>query len=334
MAWGELVTDAILRHYWHPVATSNELGKGPLGVCLLDERVVLWRAEERVAAFRDLCVHRGTALSLGWIQDDNLVCGYHGWTYDPDGACVRIPSLVTGRAIPAKARATAVFMAQERYGLVWVCLAEPRAAIPLLPELEDPDYHTFFHSAEVWETSAARMIENFIDTSHFPYVHPDINATRDDPVIPDFQVERSALELYFETKFTAPSGAAFQGPNALASYSAFTEGRRQYRVVLPFAAQAVRPMAEGRRQLISIIASPISAKRMRYYTFSSRNFALDRPDNDFRQLIQTIFAQDRVIVESQRPEELPLDLSAELHLKGPDAGTLQYRRMLAELGLK
>jgi phenylpropionate dioxygenase-like ring-hydroxylating dioxygenase large terminal subunit len=73
---------------------------------------------------------------------------------------------------------------------------------------------------------------------------------------------------------------------------------------------------------------------MRYYVFSSRNFALDQPDDDFRTLISTIFAQDRTIVESQRPEELPLDLSGELHLKDPDAGKLQYRRMLSEFGLK
>jgi vanillate O-demethylase monooxygenase subunit len=102
---------------------------------------------------------------------------------------------------------------------------------------------------------------------------------------------------------------------------------------MPFVAQAIRPMPEGRRQLVSVIASPISAKRLRYYTFSSRNFALDQPDEPFRELIQTIFTQDRAIVESQRPEELPTDLSEELHLKGPDAGTLQYRRMLAELGI-
>jgi len=67
------------------------------------------------------------------------------------------------------------------------------------------------------------------------------------------------------------------------------------------------------------------------YTFSSRNFALDQPDDAFREIIKTIFAQDRVIVESQRPEELPVDLTEELHLKGPDAGTLRYRRMLSEL---
>ena len=328
------MSDSVLREYWHPVAISNELGKTPLAVGLLDERIVLWRAQKKAVAFRDLCIHRGTALSLGWIQDDQLVCAYHGWSYASNGACVRIPSLPAGHSIPSKARATAVFQTQERYGLVWVCLAQPRAPIPEIPEVEDPDYHTFFHSAEIWETSAARMIENFIDTSHFPYVHTGINATRDDPLIPDFKVTHNGLELCFETRFTAPSGDAFQGPNALASYSAFTEGRRQYRVALPFTAQAVRPMPEGRRQLISIIASPISAKRMRYYTFSSRNFALDCSDDDFRELIHTIFAQDRAIVERQRPEELPLDLGEELHLKGPDAGTLQYRRMLSDIDVK
>jgi vanillate O-demethylase monooxygenase subunit len=201
-----------------------------------------------------------------------------------------------------------------------------------LPELEDPAYHTFFHSTDTWQTSAARMIENFIDTSHFPYVHPGINATPDDPVIPDFEVTRNGIELCFESRFTAPAAENFRGPAALASSSAFTEGRRQYRVVLPFPAQAVRPMPEGRRQLISVIASPIAGKRMRYYVFSSRNFAVDQPDDDFRTLISAIFAQDRTIVESQRPEELPLDLREELHLKGPDAGTLQYRRMLREIG--
>jgi vanillate O-demethylase monooxygenase subunit len=178
------------------------------------------------------------------------------------------------------------------------------------------------------------MIENFIDTSHFPYVHTGINATPDNPVIPDFPVTREGSELYFETRFTAPSAETFRGPNTLASYSAFTEGRRQYRVVAPFTAQAIRPMPEGRRQLVSVIACPIARKRTRYYVFSSRNFALDQPDDDFRALISTIFGQDRTVVESQRPEELPLDLSEELHLKGPDAGTLQYRRMLGEIGLK
>jgi len=42
--------------------------------------------------------------------------------------------------------------------------------------------------------------------------------------------------------------------------------------------------------------------------------------------------QDRVIVESQRPEEIPTDLRDELHLKVPDASGIAYRRVLGRIG--
>ena len=63
---------------------------------------MLVRLDGEVRAFRDLCVHQGTALSLGWVEDGCLVCPYHGWTYDTDGQCGRIPAS-HGTNIPAKA---------------------------------------------------------------------------------------------------------------------------------------------------------------------------------------------------------------------------------------
>ena len=52
------------------------------------------------------------------------------------------------------------------------------------------------------------------------------------------------------------------------------------------------------------------------------------------ELQDLLAEQDRVIVENQRPEELPLDLTEELHIKGPDAPALQYRKMMGELGVE
>jgi phenylpropionate dioxygenase-like ring-hydroxylating dioxygenase large terminal subunit len=46
----------------------------------------------------------------------------------------------------------------------------------------------------------------------------------------------------------------------------------------------------------------------------------------------TVAAQDVPIVESQRPEKLPLDLQAELHLRS-DKTSIAYRKWLNELGL-
>ena len=47
---------------------------------------------------------------------------------------------------------------------------------------------------------------------------------------------------------------------------------------------------------------------------------------------RTIFEQDRRVVESQRPERVPFDLAAEMHLKF-DAVAINYRRAMREQGL-
>ena len=69
---------------------------------------------------------------------------------------------------PRKARVPA-YHAEEKYGLVWVCLEEPHAPVPSIPEIEDPAYHTFVYDGGNWATSGGRMVDNFIDFSHFPW---------------------------------------------------------------------------------------------------------------------------------------------------------------------
>ena len=82
-----------LRKYWHPVAAVDELDGGPIRATLLDEGLVVFQVDGEVFAMQDLCVHRGTKLSMGTLNADGcLVCPYHGWTYDTSGKCVYIPS--------------------------------------------------------------------------------------------------------------------------------------------------------------------------------------------------------------------------------------------------
>ena len=79
---------------------------------------------------------------------------------------------------------------------------------------------------------------------------------------------------------------------------------------------------------------PNAVKESTAFLIIGRNFPLTPEEEADRfELDELINAQDRPIVESQRPEELPLDLAAELHLKGPDAVAVAYRRFLAELGV-
>lgn len=66
---GEAALYRALRQFWHPVAWAEDVADRPVAARLLDEPIVLVRLDGEVRAFKDLCVHRGTALSLGWVED-------------------------------------------------------------------------------------------------------------------------------------------------------------------------------------------------------------------------------------------------------------------------
>jgi len=309
-----------LRSCWHPVAVAAEIGSRPVAVQLLGERLALVRLGDSIVAFRDLCIHRGTALSLGWIQGDTVVCAYHGWRYDRSGACVEIPSIPPNRPIPPKARAQ-VFTTAEQYGLVWVCLERARAPIPEFPEFTDATYTAEMLGPYHWECSAARAIENFTDLAHFPWIHEGILGDRRQPETPVFDITRAGEELRygFQDKPTAVHPVTH---------------RRDYRLTRPFTIHLRQPREDSACEAIFFAVSPTSAKRSVQFMIVARNFTMTLDEHiKWRRVYDLVADQDAAIVASQRPEELPVDLAAELHIKGPDAVAVEYRRFMAELGV-
>src|SRR6059058_5927524 len=105
---GSIPDQDALRECWHPVAYADALVSAPLRVMLLGEPVVLWRdSQGKPHALSDVCIHRGTALSLGRVVEDELMCPYHGWRYGTDGRCKAIPQLADPTRVPGKARVAA-----------------------------------------------------------------------------------------------------------------------------------------------------------------------------------------------------------------------------------
>ena len=315
-----LLEDA-LGHYWHPVARSCEIDTKPAAVKLLDQPLVLWRSRGQIAVFHDLCIHRGTPLSLGWLKREELVCAYHGWHYSADGACTRIPSLPANHPIPAKARAK-VYRAEERYGLVWVCLDEPRVEIPIFPEeFNDGSYNwEAYFSEGQWKANAARVTENLADLSHFPWVHPGILGDQDKPECEAIKIE------------PVNGGFQYESDDGLNPFREQDRARRLFTVILPFMVmiQAWEP-GRTKKSTKIYLCSPLSSKETKFYRFAGRNYRDQRSDEKLNERHRLIFEQDRVIVEAQLPEEIPLDLSEELHLKGPDSAAIEYRRRLRDL---
>jgi len=315
---------------WHPVAWSADVADEPVGVTLLDEDLVIYRTSGGVVVARDLCLHRGSRLTLGWLDSDELVCRYHGWRYGVDGRCTRVPSQPAGRKISPRARLF-TYPSVERYGMIWTCLSgSPKEDLPEWPEAEDPNYLWLNLPTQEWRTSAARQLENFLDISHFSFVHRGTFGNPDLAEMTDFDVEITPNGLHYEYPYVASN------PDFSALGSTPTILRLMtYDVTLPFAVKLTIHYPEKGKDAKHIIfntASPTSAKRMRIFFFIARNFDRDRSPEDLLGWEEKIVGEDRPVVESQRPEELPLDLAEELHVQS-DRMTIAYRKELTKLGL-
>lgn len=321
-----------LRACWHPVAYSAELAPGePLAVDLLGEALVLWRDSAGTThAFFDLCIHRGTALSLGTVEGDEIVCPYHGWRYGSDGACTRIPQLADPTRVPSKARAT-TFTCAERYGMIWVALEEPRWALPEIPELEDPAWATVHCGPYWWACDASRQVENFTDFGHFPFVHPGLLGDPERPVVPAHEVATHGHVLRYEiVRPEAPANEEFPvfGNEVVVA----PERRSRYELHLPYTI-VLRLGWGGEAGMVYFFACrPEGPDRTTGFLAIGRNYNLDQPDSVLQDFEDVIFEQDRRIVESQRPERVPFDLADELHLTF-DAVAVAYRRAMRANGL-
>jgi len=322
---------AALRHCWHPVAYAHEVTGRPQAATLLGEPLVLWRdSRQTVHAFRDVCIHRGTALSLGRVANDEIVCAYHGWRYRGDGSCSAIPQLEDPTRVPAKVRATA-YRSQERYGLVWVALDDPRWPLPDVPDLESPGWRTVRTGPFAWCCDASRQIENFTDFGHFAFVHEGLLGDPAQAVVAPYSVQTEGHVLRYE--YVRPDA---RNTEAFPVFAA--EGRKaptrttRYALHLPYTIVEHIDWAAADRMLYFFASQPAAEDRCVGYCLVARNYNLDQPDEVMQAFERTIFDQDQRVVESQRPEQVPFDLAAELHLKF-DAVAVAYRRAMQAHGL-
>jgi phenylpropionate dioxygenase-like ring-hydroxylating dioxygenase large terminal subunit len=315
-----------LKQCWHPVSYSHELGSTPRGTWLLGEPLVLWRDSARQAhALHDVCIHRGTALSLGRVDGGEIICAYHGWGYDGTGACTRIPQLEDPTAVPAKARVASYFC-QERYGIIWVSLHEPLKPLPEIPELESAEWVTVFTGPFSWQCDSSRQVENFTDFGHFPWVHPGLLGDPERPVVPPHSARIDGMVVHYE--IVRPEAAnsddfpVFSNPE-----QARPERRSRYELHLPYTI-VLRLGWGGREGMVYLFASqPENQDRCRGYCAIGRNYNLEQPPSVLEEFERVIFSQDQRVVESQRPDRVPFDLAQELHLKF-DAVAVAYRRAM------
>ncbi|CAM02100.1 vanillate O-demethylase monooxygenase subunit [Saccharopolyspora erythraea NRRL 2338] len=164
---------AIPRNQWYVAAYGTEIGRDLFARTICGEPILFWRTESgTVTANSDRCVHRRFPLSQApsRLVGDQVVCGYHGFTYGPDGKCVAVP----GQArVPRTARLTP-YPVVEQDSFVWVWIGDPALAdparIPRAPYLDSADYTTVC-GLEPLRARFSLLVDNLLDLSHETYLH-------------------------------------------------------------------------------------------------------------------------------------------------------------------
>lgn len=345
----------IEKQLWHPVVASTVVRDAPVGLALLGQPLVLWRepghegTSGQVHAWADQCPHRGAQLSLGRVLNHlhgaRLECPYHGWQFGGDaaatqagadcGRCVHVPAAPDFVA-PASHRAT-VFEACEHHGLVWVRLERPQreawpASLEQPPAFDvwaDPSWRQLLCGPYTVQTSAPRLVENFLDLSHFGFVHEGWLGARTHAQVQTGQVQEGADGLQ------ANDCRAWQ-PRAYAGASDGAWVAYRYTVPHPFTAVLRKDAAEGEQvsNAIALFIRPDGPQACTAW-FAMATLGDLSDDEELRVFQDAVFAQDRPVVESQHPRRLPIGLEApvsEVHSPA-DRMSSAYRRYLVRLGI-
>lgn len=230
------------------------------------------------------------------------------------------PSVTRGDGSPVRS--------QQRYGYVWACLGEPAQDVVDVPEAaEDWRYLVTSGSFGV-HASAPRVIENFLDLGHLPYVHQGYLGAEPDTAVAPYQVDRLP-----EGGIIATGCKMYQPIASPAAKEGFVVDY-VYKVVRPLVACLFKanPIREGMFDAIYLFAQPVTQERcignlLVLFGKDGTNEA------DLRWFQQLIFLQDKPILENQFPKRLPIGPGMEMPIAA-DKASIAYRRWLADIGLR
>jgi 5,5'-dehydrodivanillate O-demethylase len=169
-------------------------------------------------AFR--CAHRGTQLSTGWVEGEDLRCFYHGWKYGPDGQCIDQPAEPEPFCNRIRIRG---YPTEEYLGFIFVYMGEgDPPPLPRYPLHERDGVRENY--ATFWPSNYFNSFDN--DGVHTYFVHrrPGNDFTEWAGKVPRVQVEED--EWGVKQTMWRPNGKVDVGHNGMPNVAYFHAGVR------------------------------------------------------------------------------------------------------------
>ncbi len=211
-----------LKDFWYVACLSSELReKQVLSRTILGTPLALFRgADGKPAVLFDRCLHRNARLSAGDCFEGKLGCPYHGWVYDPSGACIEIPSLGPSQRggdlgsglqlSPCEVGKVRSFQTKEQDGLVFVFMGETARREPFrVPKWSEPGWTVYFMVTR-FPNGVTNLVENFMDVPHTVFVHKGWFRNRKLREVPASVVRKNGeVQVTYEQQHDELTGAGF-----------------------------------------------------------------------------------------------------------------------------
>ena len=319
-------------NFWYPMARTEEVGEKPVKVTALGQDFVVFRdAGGQARCLANTCTHRGGSLAGGKVKGDCVECPYHGWRFDGDGVCHRIPSLGLDASIPARTRVDA-YPVEERYGLVFAFLGDlpesERPPVMAVPEWGDAKWRPTLMDYAI-KANYERSVENGLDPAHNEFVHDThgFGGENEEYQVNDMRIESAAWGNGFWHTFNAPKlpegemrklrdfegdlevGTGHHGPNMVWTYIHTTPVYWFHQYLFE------RPVDDGHIHLYLLC--------MRNCMLEAKHDALINERNMY------VARQDVVVIEDLHPVLTP-DTNTKEFMVPADKVILMYREKLRE----
>ncbi|WP_274642737.1 aromatic ring-hydroxylating oxygenase subunit alpha [Pseudomonas serbica] len=217
---------------------------------------------------------------------------------------------------------------QTCYHTHWISLGQPDKGFFALPEFNESDRRVLGLGSMQIHASGLRVVENFLDMAHFPYVHGGLLGE-----VPHTDVKPYQVVLDKENDEIFANDCSFYQPMAGAAATGGIDAQYIYRVVRPLASILYKTSVSDstRRDVICLFTQPLSEDWCVAHLLLA---CIDdvHTDSELRLFQQTIVGQDLMILSNHLPRTLPLDPKFEVPTRA-DAMSAAYRRWLSDKGV-
>ena len=323
-----LVTkEEVFKRFWYPVMPISQMSEQPQSFELLGQKLVLWLDDSGEAVVAtDRCCHRSVQLSKGQVIEGNIVCPYHGWRFNGEGTCVEVPQLEDNSQIP-KTYQIDTYLAQERYGYIWVCLGEPLNEIPDILEASDRNFRLIPLLYDTWHCAGLRVMENEFDLAHPTFVHAATFGSEDSPIPHAVEV----TETDYGLTGTATMDIVNTEQQDLKIDKEIVTINLDFDWYLPFTNKLRINYPDGLVHILVNTTTPINDSSCQIVQFCLRNDTeAETKAEDVVAFERAISLEDKVILETT-DYDVPLDLKYEEHMMTDKPGILMRKKLKALL---